>query len=247
MRYDMSKVIVERPRLRFPLKNGSAYPRGHLKNQWAPNFEDAPRIESMGGTYAKKWLNENLQPLVRFLRSRVGRLWDDVHSEISERISCKSAVQKHVLDHLRGYVQEHPIMVDGVAMRVAYRSQRPFLEPLVSYGMRFLFFVDPVSRALTLAPIASRKNRNRKNQPDPDRHVISREIELRRINGVWYEITVSTIPKDEVARARCFDVLERRLVLGDRNNDLWQSDRYAAKKRQLSTDEIVRHSLRRRR
>jgi hypothetical protein len=88
----MSKVIVERPRLRFPLRNGSAYPRGHLENRWAPDFENAPRIESMGGTYREKWLNENLQPLVRFLRSHVGRRWDDVYSEIAARISCRSAV-----------------------------------------------------------------------------------------------------------------------------------------------------------
>jgi hypothetical protein len=185
MRHDMSKVIVERPRMRFPLKNGSAYPRGHLKNQWAPNLEDAPRIESMGGVYATKWLNENLQPLVRFLRSSVGRLWDDVHSEISERISCKSAVQKHVLDHLRGFVEEHPVIRDGIVMYKDYRGY----EPLVSYGMRFRFYVDPVSRALALAPLRPRKSRNRP-LPDPNCRVISQEIELHRICGIWYELTL---------------------------------------------------------
>jgi hypothetical protein len=186
MRYDMSKVIVERPRLRFPLKNGSAYPRGHLKNKWAPNLEDAPRIESMGGIYATKWLNENLQPLVRFLRSRVGRLWDDVHSEISERISCKSAVQKHVLDHLRGFVREHAVVVDGI---VVDRDWFSGVVPLVSRGMRLRFYVDPVSRILALAPLVPRKNRNRPSS-DPNCRVISQEIELRRIKGIWYEFTL---------------------------------------------------------
>ncbi|MEO7109855.1 MAG: hypothetical protein ABI183_05415, partial [Polyangiaceae bacterium] len=65
-----------------------------------------------------------------------------------------------------------------------------------------------------------------------------------RINSIWYEIIVLPIPSDETVRARCYDVLERALLTGKATNDLWQSNRYAAKKRQLSTDEIRRLSLR---
>jgi hypothetical protein len=246
MRSDMSKVIVERPRLRHPLKNGSAYPRGHLKNRWQPNLEDAPRIESMGGTYAEKWLNENLQPLVRFLRSRVGRRWDDVHSEIAAQISCKSAVQKHVLDHLRDYVVQNVRIVGSTVQYIRYRGY----QPLESVGMRFRFYVDPQTRKLCLAPVASRKRR-KKDAVDPDRRVLSPDRELRRIHGVWYEIDVAPIPRDPSARAACFDVLERTMLDSGaydaraRENVLWQTARYAARKRQLSTREIIRRSLRR--
>lgn len=242
MRHDMSKVIVERPRLRCPFATGSMYPRARQKNKWFPDLENAPRIESMGGEYAWKMLNENLQPLVRFLRSSVGRLWNDVHSEISERISCKSAVQKHVLDHLRGFVDENVILVDGVVFYKTYKGY----EPLLTWGMRFRFYVDPISRILSLAPSAKRKGRN-KEKPDPNRCIISHELEMRRINGIWYEIMIAPIPTDEIVRARCYDVLERSLVDNKAANDLWQSNRYAAKKRQLSTDEIRRLSLRSRR
>ena len=245
MRSDMSKVIVERPRLRFPLKNGSAYPRGHLKNLWAPNLEDAPRIESMGGTYAEKWLNENLQPLVRFLRSSVGRPWDEVHSEIAARISCRSAVQKHVLDHLRGYVVEN-VRIEGPAVK--YLQHR--WETLRSYGTHSRFYVHPDTRRLCLAPMAPRKRRM-KNEVDPDRRVLSHDRELRRIHGIWYAIDVAPIPLEASARAECFDVVERTALdggayaAGARANVLWQTARYAVRKRQLSTTEILRYRLRR--
>jgi hypothetical protein len=68
----MSKVIVERPRL----KGGTPeYPRASLRDDWRARFEDAPPIESMGRGYRTKQLNENLRPLMRFLRSNVGRRW----------------------------------------------------------------------------------------------------------------------------------------------------------------------------
>jgi hypothetical protein len=245
MRSDMSKVIVERPRLRFPLKNGSAYPRGRLENRWAPRLEDAPRTESMGGTYKGKWLNENLQPLVRFLRSRVGQRWDEVYSEIAAQISCKSAVQKHVLDHLRDYVVEN---VEIVGTTVKYIPHRGY-ETLESRGMRLRFYTRPDTRELCLAPMVPRKRRA-KEKVDPDRRVLSRDQELRRILGVWYQIEVEPIPRDPSARAACFDVIERSALdastyqAGARSNVLWQTGRYAARKRQLSTREILRRSLR---
>jgi hypothetical protein len=241
----MSKVIVERPRLRFPLKNGSAYPRGHLENRWAPDLEDAPRIESMGGSYKEKRLNENLRPLVRFLRSRVGRRWDDVYSEIAEQISCKSAVQRHVLDHLRDYVVENVHIVGGRVEHLAYRGY----ESLLSYGMRFSFYVHPETHLLCLAPPVPRKRR-KEDVVDPNRCVLSDERELRCIDRIWYAIDVAPLPSDPFARTACFDVLDRGPVgghanhAGMRTNVLWRTGRYAARKRQLGAREIARYRLR---
>jgi hypothetical protein len=152
MRDDMAKVIVERPRMRFPLKNGSAYPRGSLKNDWYPDYEDAPKRESYGhGRYAEKRLNENLQPLVRFLRSNVDRPWNKVRSEIAARISCNSAVQKHVLDHLAHFVAEHVVRRDREVFLAQRFSHGLGDEPLRSRGMRMEFYVDPRSGLLRLA------------------------------------------------------------------------------------------------
>ncbi|HZH78594.1 MAG TPA: hypothetical protein VEY88_21375 [Archangium sp.] len=112
MREDMFKVIVERPRMRLPKRNGSHYPRGTLKNAWR-ELEDAPRHEGMGRGYGYKWLNENLAPLRRFLHSRIGRPWDKVYSEICEHVSLDSAVKKHILEHLDQFVVRKVREIDG--------------------------------------------------------------------------------------------------------------------------------------
>jgi hypothetical protein len=70
MRADMYKVIVERPR------------RGGGDRQYRPlpNDDDAPARESLRSRHKqRKWLNENLRPLQRFLASQVGRPWDNVY------------------------------------------------------------------------------------------------------------------------------------------------------------------------
>jgi hypothetical protein len=95
MREDMFKVIVERPRwgrrnagkLRMPRDD-----RGYL---------------SFARSGKSKGLNENLNPLVRFIRGKVGRPWNQVHAEISAHLNVRSAVQKHVLDHLSDIVALH--------------------------------------------------------------------------------------------------------------------------------------------
>jgi hypothetical protein len=243
MRPDMFKVIVERPRRGRMSTGGSDYPRGHLKNRWAPDLEAAPRTESMGGTCAHKWLNENLRPLVRFLRANVGRPWDKVRSEIAAQVSCRSALQKHVLDHLRDYVKED-VRVEG--RTVVFKGWRGF-EPLVSRGTWVRFYVCPRTRLLRLAPVVPRKRPP--SASPPDRRILSEERELRRLDGVWYEVIVAPIPGEELPLGGVFDVVER-VVVGSpyqttsESNVLWRTGRYAMSKRQLNAREIARHGLR---
>jgi hypothetical protein len=186
MRSDMSKVIVERPRCRIPKRAGSWYPRGSLKMEWYPDLDLAPMREGYGHRYGEKYLNENLQPLVRFLRSRVGARWDVVRSEISKNISCNSAVQKHVLDHLKDFVVENV----RVEKRVVHHFHWKGWMPLHSIGMRLRFYVCPKTRILRLAPIAKRKKKHGP-KPDADVKVLGKDHELRRIDGVWYEVTLA--------------------------------------------------------
>lgn len=241
MRPDMFKIIVERPRHGRMSTGGSDYPRGQLKNRWAPDLEAAPHTESMGGTYRDKGLNENLRPLVRFLRANVGRPWDKVRSEIAAHVSCRSAVQKHVLDHLRDYVKED-VHVEG--RMVLFKGWKAF-EPLVSRGAWVRFYVCPRTGLLRLAPVSRKR---RPSARPPDRRILSEERELRRIKGVWYEITVAPIPREKTRCRDVFDVVERAMVGSSHQkgegNVLWRTGRYAADKRQLNAREIVRYRLR---
>src|SRR5690349_16870367 len=115
MREDMFELIIELPHGsgNSPRRPG----RPPRERDDAPPFESSSRHR--GGT---KWLNENLAPLVRFLRRRVGRAWNDVHSEMSAHLSLTSAVQKHVLDHVREMVELHVVLVDGKPHRAPARG-----------------------------------------------------------------------------------------------------------------------------
>src|SRR4051812_32542010 len=103
MREDMAKVIVERPRGGWRLKS----PKGYRKRWRKFAAEEMPKKESIKRPWASggKWLSEHLAPLRRFLWSQVGRPWDKVFSEICQHIRLDSAVQSHVRDHLKDFVE----------------------------------------------------------------------------------------------------------------------------------------------
>jgi hypothetical protein len=71
----MAKIIVERSR------HGGDGGKSRPMKGWYKNtpLEDRPTKEGMKRPYGwGKELNENLEPLKRYLRSQVGRPWNDV-------------------------------------------------------------------------------------------------------------------------------------------------------------------------
>jgi hypothetical protein len=115
MRPDMDKVLVERPRLAGGLRR----PKGNRKRERLAMADLAPAREG----YRRRWtsfekrFNEHLGPLRRFLQSRVGRPWNKVYSEICQHVRLDSAVQSHVLDHLRDYVMVNTRVIDGAVCK----------------------------------------------------------------------------------------------------------------------------------
>ena len=152
MRPDMDKVIVERPRLGGGLRR----PTGSRKRERLALVDLAPGREG----YRRRWtgwqkgLNEHLSPLRRYLQSQVGRPWNKVHSEICERLRLDSAVQSHVLDHLRQYVETNARLING-------QLCRPTGQPFVQDRWRPwpLFFVCPKSGLLKAVRRQGRKQR----------------------------------------------------------------------------------------
>lgn len=108
MRPDMSKVIVERPRL-----GGGAPRKGR-----ALDYDDLPSHEGMTSPHRTHWrgksFNENLSPLRRFLESRVGQYWPKVYAKICENLRPSSTIQQHVRDHVEGFVAVRTVIKDGV-------------------------------------------------------------------------------------------------------------------------------------
>lgn len=109
MRPDMVKVIVERER------NGHIrdfHLARHKKKFKPKDLEEAVTHEGLAVRHKYFWgdakaLNENLSPLRGFLRSRVGKPWNKVYSELNEFVNPNSAVQMHIRQHIDGYVEMH--------------------------------------------------------------------------------------------------------------------------------------------
>jgi hypothetical protein len=230
MREDMFEVIIERPR------QGGKMPRERYRRP--RELEDMPRCESMArGRGGTKGLNENLAPLVRFFRSRLGRPWNEVHAEISEHLSLRSAVQKHVLDHVRQMVELHAVIIDGRAYHpTTYRHHLLLVTP----GRWGGFYVCPESGRLREAL----PDRRKLPEPAPDRVELEPGYEAWRIEGLWYRVRFAPVPQ---ARVGLRDLLLRRRIDetgvvgpgGALEQKYGWRYRYAAEKRQMSHDEIA--------
>jgi hypothetical protein len=183
MREDMSRVIVERPRIAY---------RTARKGRRAVPFDELPARQGMRRAQRErggdKQLNENLAPLRRFLERQVGRPWDKVYSEIAERLRVASTVQQHVRDHLRDFVATRPRQgIHGWYGRDdALWHQRLYVDPR-----------DGILKRTDRHPAAKARRREAersRRKPQADRIALASDRELRQIGGIWYEVTLAPLP-----------------------------------------------------
>ncbi len=80
--------------------------RGYNNKMKRNGYEVARQTESIkfmhgGGT---RHFNDNLEPLKRFLISKVGKNWNKVHSELCSQLKKNTVSGQHVFNHLFDYV-----------------------------------------------------------------------------------------------------------------------------------------------
>jgi hypothetical protein len=261
MREDMSKVIVERPR---PGSGRRDLKHGRFKNL---DFDDMPSHEGMRASRRRldtRNFNENLSPLRRFLQSRVGRRWDDVYSEICQNLDRSSTVQDHVFTHIDDYVERH-LDVDAEGRLFVHRAgswrvdgERHFTEPF--YGP-FGLHVDPRDGILKLDKdeVTFRQRfwfgraayRPGAAAPETKVHYVDgKELELRRIDGVWYWVTWDTVPpaynvpvydeRGELLRMERREHFRNEEFTGHR---VRSGERYRSGKRQASGRDLKKYGL----
>ena len=206
MRKDMAKVIVERPRL-GGAGNTFRGRRGELKSRLNEcirndNFDDLHKRESyrhwasarLG--YDRKELNENLNPLVRYLRSQVGRNWDQVYSEMCEVMDTRSACQAHIWQHAKDDVETNTFIGDDgevwFASSYCYRwcEDRDWHRPISDSVA--VVYVDPRDKTLQLVP---KKNRYRYHRPVHEYVEIDKYRQAHRIGEHWFLIELADAPK----------------------------------------------------
>jgi hypothetical protein len=229
----MHKVIVERPRRGWRS-------RPHKRKTFAgedalPTKMGVRRHVAVMGIKSK-WFNDHVKPLKRFLFKQVGRPWDDVYSEIASVISKDNVVQKHVYQHVDGYVA-HDISIGryGEWVRPTGRyflGDRLWYQPL---------YVDPIDGLLKESEplwkaqgIDLTRWHPLMRVANPDVVELEELRELRRIEGIWYEFLFDKrpgAPREE----KGFDLLTRTTMP--------LRERRAIAKRQLSRDELKAYGI----
>jgi hypothetical protein len=134
VRSDMFKVIVERPR--WGAGHASS-PKLKRTKDYALKHIGLRRHACESAPYTKM-LNENLAPLVRFLRSRLGQPWDSVFSEICAHLDTGSTVKMHVRQHIEDFVLTR--------ISIGRHGEWLFKGEVVGAHRRYRwrkFFVDP--------------------------------------------------------------------------------------------------------
>ena len=245
MRKDMSKIIVERPRLgrsRAGLKPG--------RTRVVTDDDGEPLRASKGAAREPKTplrktkqLNENLNPLKRYLAANVGRPWSKVYSEISEHLKPSSTVQQHVRDHLDDFVATKTRMKGGkvVVASARFGGERP-LDACYS-----LFYVHPRTGLLrknehriSRAAMARQLRVAAQTERDARMRIIDAKTQLHLFDGAWWEVKLAKIPPqphvDVVRRAKLSTLPPEALYA--------RHGVYAHDKRQLSKAEMKRLGLR---
>ena len=265
MREDMAKVIVERPRLinSNPIKyDGRIY----------RNSDETPNRMGMQRGYSnRKYFNENLAPLRRFLESQVNRPWNKVYAEIRAQIDGRSTVQQHILQHLEQFVEIHTRW-DAEKQLILIQTRQWHSASLYLRDSSVELYVDPRSGLLmknrhyqSYATKQKHKKAEAQKAEEQIRRIISQHIFLRKIDGIWYRVELADLPPMRQAYNLEGSILHGHFVadsVWDVVCGAWVSrsqnhssnrkhecdkcetgQRYAVKKQQLSSKEIKQLKL----
>lgn len=195
MRSDMSKVLVERPRRGGCGKeliranrhetNIACKMAVHDTDIETDNYHSVKRVHQSSGYGNTKELNENLKPLRRFLRSRVGQPWNKVYSEIMAGLNLSSSVQYHVWQHLVQFGEvETKTYMEGNTVMLAGSSPRS----VGSYSWREEFYVHPKTGLLCVSGKDNKYRRNKEENSD-NRYIDKKHplTQYHKVDGIWYE------------------------------------------------------------
>jgi hypothetical protein len=206
MRKDMSKIIVERPRMG---RSSVGLRPGRTRVVVGDDGEPLRAVREPSGKPRKtKTLNENLAPLKRYLAANVGRPWNKVFSEVSEHLKPTSTVQQHVRDHLADFVAIKTRMRAGKVMTSGRWGGEQTLE--ASY---YRYYVHPRTGLLRKNETRVSWQRARKlKQAEAAAavahrmRVIDSKTQLHLFDGAWWEVKLAGIgdghEADVVLRAK---------------------------------------------
>jgi len=224
----LGEVVIERPRGGWRLKT----PPGYKKTlQTMERYDDEGRkFESLRRRWVEanhvKWLSDNLGPLRRWLRSKVGQPWDDVYSELCQLINMGTLLGLHLKLHIFDFVQVDVVLIDGVPH---HKHHNGYQTVLVNYRDT-RFYVHPETGILCRVPKPVKETSKKRD----DLVVIDEYHQYRQIKGIWYFLTLADLPSQQFVQDV---VLQVRMTPQIAYSEYGKSV-YAIRKQQCSKKEI---------
>lgn len=236
----MHKVICEEPRHGGGRKKFAR--RANLADEFLPKFEGMRRPHR-----DRKEFGEHLGPLRRWLRSQIGRPWDQIYGEASAVIKPDSVVRNHIKFHLLEFVHRHTFLRDGKVwcFTAGWRgNEMPIDDAASSWSP---FFIHPGRGLLCEVPLRPRSrwcDRSTGVRDKTQRWVNERTL-LRQLNGIWFECTTESflacfMGGDEPVQ---YDFAERRVIDRDHAQKVYGKHIFCSAKRQLSRWELRKFNL----
>ena len=232
MRKDMKKVLVNTYRLGANKRKSQRLSRRNSKNMKyrreilvleeyenedgdsvidiADSVIHSRKTGVRDNSYNRKQFGENLNPLARFVRSNVGRPWDNVYSEICEQCDTDGAVSGHIFDHLWDLViPAHRVFYkDGEPWHNSQNGPEPIEEKSWWFGGVWgVFYVDPNNGILKECKKVSRRKSMRLKHRESQRALLAENT--RKINedtfacrstetGLWFVLSFKEQEWEEV-------------------------------------------------
>jgi len=140
----LDEELIECYRLGSREKQKKGY-KNKLKRNFYENAKQRESIKFMhgGGT---KHFNDNLEPLIRYLRSNTGRPWDKVYSELCEKLDKTTVSGLHVFNHLFDFVSEHAWVENKKVYELKFGKKRE----LINRRQWKQFYVHPRTKLLCI-------------------------------------------------------------------------------------------------
>lgn len=145
--------------------------------------------------WERKEFGENLEPLRRFIESRIGHHWDDVYSEIREVFNVGGSteaggVKGHIFAHLWDYIAVKVWEEDGKLWEASYNG-RPFRLGEYSWHHR-VCYVDPDTKIIKAIP--SKRPEWKSWESKKKKEIkISENLEAEKIDGLWFIFEYETV------------------------------------------------------
>lgn len=257
MRADFVKVLGETPRGGSHLRN-----RKHRRRYSADEIERICEYQDDEGpvraphspgkiNYGRKSRGISSAPMKRFLRSNLGRPWNQVYSDICQRIDRRSAVGREALDLLDYLVTKHCFedADGGIRRNYSPRSQPP-VEGFYIHPRTQLLCYARVPYPVATKPAYTQEENNRFGRYgiDPlhtEAKILDDHRVVEKINGIWYVHAYVHHDQSEMVTGWEYSALQKQMVLVRKTRAQWRLPEWErVSTRQLGKKALRKHGLR---